>query len=168
MGTVEETIRIIEGVVDSRKSPIVWLTGDAGSVVLVQLVTMIKRCPVLIFPKFWDKEEKEFITKVIERFDLTAYYFDPVKAELSGNTIISEYETDCLRYFHPQKADLDMWEKLIEFEGEKHIIPSYLWDATFAHPPIDVEVAGKTELIYPLAKWTRSEIADAFKDMEIH
>ena len=157
----KETVAYIEDILRFADSPIVWLTGDARSRVLLDLVFEIKRIPVMIFPDFADERR---LKSFVERRDLTAYFFSPVEVKIE-NEVVARYRTDCLEFSLNFSVNDDTPERFERWRKSRKLVPSYLWDTTLTTANV-IKRFGKTGIYNPLEDWTDEEI-DRWQTSEI-
>lgn len=122
---------------------ILWLPDDFQHAIDL---LRIRRMPVLVFPMFWEKGKRKELDAFLDRWDTQAYFFEPVEADIKGESIESIYRTDC---FEVKTKDPITMDALAKIDRIKGVQPSYLWDRTFLTKDYDLKVTGdKTEFIY--------------------
>lgn len=134
---------------ESAKTPIAWLDSLASVEMVKQAVSIRPQTPALIFPMFWQREKIKEIFDLVDNIGIQAFYCAPIKAEVNQDFIITDYETDVFRATRHDPYAPEFLEKLLIFEAQPKLVPSFLWDTLFvAEEMTDIKMkANKTSLV---------------------
>jgi len=131
--------------------------------------------PVLVFPHFWDN--KDFVTKMVAEYDITAFTYRPLKIEYKQNSIVSYYAVG--KNILPVITDVLNFDKCVLDVANKALrptqIPNFEWDvvitgskASDVHPLIDkFDFTSLNNIETPLWEWTDEEVYETIAELNI-
>lgn len=165
----------LHGILQSARDPVLCWSGGKDSTFLLLLAKKLNyNLPVLMFSHFWTRRQKEFIKEIIQKHEVTAFFYRPTRLEYIKPYVVAQYSVGnsempvIFDHFHNNtRCGLDLGAEVLQGP-----YPLYLWDITLtgskksdSHPlleKLDFEnFQSSTQIVCPLWDWTDEEVIEA-------
>lgn len=169
---LEKNLRVS---LSGAKNPILCWSGGKDSTFLLMLMHKMgyDKIPVLVFPHFWSRKQKTYLTSMVNKLKLTAYFYSPVSLRYTPPYIQADYVLGnrvvpiVMDHIAGDGCGLDVGINALK---DSALQPGYTWDLTIigtkesdTHPLVkkfDLEnfISEGYDVIAPLWDWTDGEV----------
>lgn len=176
---LENTNEILRTALDAARNPILCCSFGKDSVLVLHLIRELGyNIPVLIFQDWLTKYQKVFIKEMVEKWKLTVFFYQPLRAEKRGDSLVTYYNVAgrSLPVIQDIVTNGRCGLDLLNFTP----LPfNYIWDLTIVgskncdeHPLVsapDFEAfnSDSHKMIMPLADWSHDEVWDYIIDNNV-
>lgn len=158
---------------------LLWSTGKDSTLLYHVIKEIGYDIPLLVFSQFWNSEQKQFLTDIIKKFDITPFYYKPnsiyfpLQKQLVMLVSIGGTEMPIImdNIDDNNICALELTDKIM---SDPSPIPAYIWDTTIigskssdTHSLLKDKVLdfsnfeSTTKIEVPLWNWSDEEIMKA-------